>query len=63
MNKEVINMNETNDDYKALDEISTPELLEMKDGALQDLSDLEHLIHRINQVLDSRINGERPKLF
>lgn len=50
-------------DYHSLDEIPTTELLEMKDGALEELSDLENLIHRINQVLDSRTNGERPKLF
>jgi hypothetical protein len=51
------------DDYQSLDEISTVDLLEMKDNALEGLNEMERLIHRINQILDSRINGERPKLF
>jgi len=51
------------DDYQSLDEMSTTDLLEMKDGALEELNEREYIIHRINQILDSRINGERPKLF
>ena len=51
------------DDYQSLDEVSTEDLLEMKDSALEELNEMERLIHRINQILDSRINGERPKLF
>lgn len=50
------------DDYQSLDEMSTIDLLEMKDAALEELNEREHIIHRINQILDSRINGERPKL-
>lgn len=50
------------DDYQSLDEMSTIDLLEMKDDALAEYSDIEHLVNRINQILDSRINGERPKL-
>lgn len=50
------------DDYQSLDEMSTIDLLEMKDTALEELNEREHIIHRINQILDSRINGERPKL-
>lgn len=50
------------DDYQSLDEMSTIDLLEMKDDALRGLNEREHIIHRINQILDSRINGERPKL-
>lgn len=34
----------------------------MKDGALEELNEREHIIHRINQILDSRIEGERPKI-
>ena len=51
------------DDYQSLDEMSTIDLLEMKDDALEELNEREHIIHRINQILDSRIEGERPKLF
>ena len=51
------------DDYQSLDEMSTIDLLEMKDGALEELNERERIIHRINQILDSRIEGERPKLF
>ena len=51
------------DDYQSLDEMSTIDLLEMKDGALEELNEREYIIHRINQILDSRIEGERPKLF
>lgn len=51
------------DDYQSLDEMSTTDLLEMKEGTLEELNEREHIIHRINQILDSRINGERPKLF
>lgn len=50
------------DDYQSLDEMSTIDLLEMKDGALEELNERERIIHRINQILDSRIEGERPKL-
>ena len=51
------------DDYQSLDEMSTIDLLEMKDAALEELNEREYIIHRINQILDSRIEGERPKLF
>lgn len=51
------------DDYQSLDEMSTIDLLEMKDSALEELNEREYIIHRINQILDSRIEGERPKLF
>ncbi len=50
------------DDYQSLDEMSTIDLLEMKDSALEELNEREYIIHRINQILDSRIEGERPKL-
>jgi hypothetical protein len=50
------------DDYQSLDEMSTVDLLEMKDDALEELNERERIIHRINQILDSRIEGERPKL-
>lgn len=50
------------DDYQSLDEMSTIDLLEMKDTALDEYSDIEHLVNRINQILDSRIEGERPKI-
>ena len=50
------------DDYQSLDEMSTIDLLEMKDTALEELNERERIIHRINQILDSRIEGERPKL-
>lgn len=50
------------DDYQSLDEMSTIDLLEMKDDALRGLNERERIIHRINQILDSRIEGERPKL-
>ena len=50
------------DDYQSLDEMSTIDLLEMKDDALAEYSDIEHLVNRINKILDSRIEGERPKL-
>ena len=50
------------DDYQSLDEMSTIDLLEMKDAALEELNEREHIINRINQILDSRIEGERPKL-
>ena len=30
---------------------------------LRGLNEREFIIHRINQILDSRINGETPKLF
>ena len=50
------------DDYQSLDEMSTIDLLEMKDSALEELNEREHIIHRINQILDSRIEGERPKI-
>ena len=50
------------DDYQSLDEMSTIDLLEMKDAALEELNEREFIIHRINQILDSRIEGERPKI-
>ena len=50
------------DDYQSLDEMSTIDLLEMKDSALEELNEREFIIHRINQILDSRIEGERPKI-
>jgi len=50
------------DDYQSLDEMSTIDLLEMKDDALRGLNEREYIIHRINQILDSRIEGERPKI-
>ena len=34
----------------------------MKDDALRGLNEREFIIHRINQILDSRIEGERPKI-
>lgn len=42
------------DDYQSLDEVSTTDLLEMKEGALNDLNESECIIHRINQILASR---------
>lgn len=51
------------DKNQQLEELSTDVLLAMKDDALEELNEREHLIHRINQILDSRIEGERPKLF
>lgn len=42
------------DDYQALDEVDTVDLLEMKEGALNDLNESERTIHRINQILASR---------
>lgn len=62
MEKEVTQPN-YEDDYQSLDEMSTIDLLEMKDSALEELNEREFIIHRINQILDSRINGETPKLF
>lgn len=50
------------DDYQSLDEMSTIDLLEMKDDALAEYSDIEYLVNRINKILDSRIEGERPKI-
>lgn len=50
------------DDYQSLDEMSTIDLLEMKDDALRGLNEREFIIHQINQILDSRIEGERPKI-
>jgi hypothetical protein len=50
------------DDYQSLDEMSTIDLLEMKDDALRGLNEREFIIHRINQILDSQIEGERPKI-
>lgn len=35
------------DDYQSLDEMSTIDLLEMKDAALEELNEREHIIHRI----------------
>lgn len=42
------------DDYQSLDEVDTVDLLEMKEGALNDLNESERTIHRINQILASR---------
>lgn len=50
------------DKDQQLEELGTDVLLAMKDDALEELNEREHLIHLINQILDSRINGERPKL-
>nr|DAO01883.1 MAG TPA: hypothetical protein [Caudoviricetes sp.] len=33
------------DDYQSLDEMSTIDLLEMKDDALAEYSDIEHLVN------------------
>lgn len=52
------------DDYQSLDEMSTIDLLEMKDGALNDLNESERTIHRINQILASRaIYATQLELF
>ena len=52
------------DDYQSLDEVSTTDLLEMKDGALNDLNESERTIHRINQILASRaIYATQLELF
>lgn len=52
------------DDYQSLDEVSTTDLLEMKDGALNDLNESEQTIHRINQILASRaIYATQLELF
>lgn len=34
------------DDYQSLDEVDTADLLEMKEGALNDLNESERTIHR-----------------
>ena len=52
------------DDYQSLDEVSTTDLLEMKEGALNDLNESERTIHRINQILASRaIYATQLELF
>lgn len=52
------------DDYQSLDEMSTIDLLEMKEGALNDLNESERTIHRINQILASRaIYATQLELF
>lgn len=52
------------DDYQALDEVDTVDLLEMKEGALNDLNENERTIHRINQILASRaIYATQLELF
>nr|DAF88356.1 MAG TPA: hypothetical protein [Myoviridae sp. ctu3o5] len=52
------------DDYQSLDEMSTIDLLEMKEGALNDLNESECTIHRINQILASRaIYATQLELF
>lgn len=52
------------DDYQSLDEMSTIDLLEMKDDALAEYSDIEHLVNRINKILDSRaIYATQLELF
>ena len=51
-------------DYQSLDEVSTTDLLEMKEGALNDLNESECIIHRINQILASRaIYATQLELF
>ena len=52
------------DDYQSLDEVDTADLLEMKEGALNDLNESERTIHRINQILASRaIYATQLELF
>lgn len=52
------------DDYQSLDEMSTIDLLEMKDDALAEYSDIEHLVNRINKILGSRaIYATQLELF
>ena len=52
------------DDYQSLDEMSAIDLLEMKEGALNDLNESERTIHRINQILASRaIYATQLELF
>ena len=52
------------DDYQSLDEVDTVDLLEMKEGALNDLNESECIIHRINQILASRaIYATQLELF
>lgn len=52
------------DDYQSLDEVDTADLLEMKEGALNDLNETERTIHRINQILASRaIYATQLELF
>lgn len=52
------------DDYQSLDEMSTIDLLEMKDDALRGLNEREFIIHRINQILASRaIYATQLELF
>lgn len=51
-------------DYRSLDEVDTVDLLEMKEGALNDLNESERTIHRINQILASRaIYATQLELF
>lgn len=38
------------DDYQSLDEVDTADLLEMKEGALNDLNESECTIHRRYQL-------------
>ena len=47
-------MNSTPDDYQAIEEISTIDLEEMKQSALEELNNLEQLIFKINRILDDR---------
>lgn len=52
------------DDYQSLDEVDTVDLLEMKEGVLNDLNESERTIHRINQILASRaIYATQLELF
>ena len=52
------------DDYQSLDEVDTVDLLEMKEGALNDLNESERTTHRINQILASRaIYATQLELF
>ena len=62
MEKEVTSSYE--DDYQSLDEVGTTDLLEMKEGALNDLNESEQTIHRINQILANRaIYATQLELF
>lgn len=54
------------DDYQALDEVDTVDLLEMKEGALNDLNESERTIQPQNWQHDLRNkagfpNGSKPK--
>lgn len=51
------------DDYQSLDEMSTIDLLEMKDDALAEYSDIEHLVNRINQRRALRGNQRTSRQY